>query len=150
MQQVHAIESHQDKHEVEHVDEKAGGLDDVAAVTADGAGLLKSRFDEMSILKTLWVFRRVVLVTLAVYTGYMCEGFEVSEHKAVVADLSSERVVRSLRTVVSSRSLERVAAMETSETLTRLGVSRTGRGKTCKTWTDSSLVLERAAGWWRD
>jgi MFS transporter, SP family, general alpha glucoside:H+ symporter len=42
-------------------------------------GLVKSRFDELSIPRTLWVFKRVVLVTLAVYTGYVCEGFEVSE-----------------------------------------------------------------------
>jgi SP family general alpha glucoside:H+ symporter-like MFS transporter len=42
-------------------------------------GLVKSRFDELSIPRTLWVFKRVVLVSLAVYTGYVCEGFEVSE-----------------------------------------------------------------------
>ena len=41
-------------------------------------GLVKSRYDELSIPQTLWVFRRAVLVTLAVYTGYVCEGFEVS------------------------------------------------------------------------
>jgi SP family general alpha glucoside:H+ symporter-like MFS transporter len=73
MQQV---ESHQEKLDTQHV-EKIDGFDNVAMVTAEGAGLLKSRFDEMSIPRTLWVFRRVVLVTLAVYTGYMCEGFEV-------------------------------------------------------------------------
>lgn len=49
-------------------------------VTKDeGYGLVKSRFDELSIPRTLWVFRRVVLVSLAVYTGYVCEGFEVSK-----------------------------------------------------------------------
>jgi SP family general alpha glucoside:H+ symporter-like MFS transporter len=56
--------------------------DNVAAddVTKDEAfGLVKSRFDELSIPRTLWVFRRVVLVSLAVYTGYVCEGFEVSQ-----------------------------------------------------------------------
>ncbi len=46
----------------------------------DSYGLVKSRFDELSIPRTLWVFKRVVLVSLAVYTGYVCEGFEVSEH----------------------------------------------------------------------
>lgn len=40
-------------------------------------GLVKSRYDELSILRTLWVFKRVVFVSLAVYTGYICEGFEV-------------------------------------------------------------------------
>ena len=43
----------------------------------DSYGLVKSRYDELSIPRTLWVFRRVLLVTLAVYTGYVCEGFEV-------------------------------------------------------------------------
>ena len=42
-------------------------------------GLVKSRYDELSISRTLWVFRRSVLVCLAVYTGYVCEGFEVSK-----------------------------------------------------------------------
>jgi hypothetical protein len=56
-------------------------------------GLRKSRFDDLSIPRTLWVFRRTVLVVLSVYTGksdlnvmndilscvgYLCEGFEVS------------------------------------------------------------------------
>lgn len=45
----------------------------------DSYGLVKSRFDELSIPRTLWVFKRVVLVSLSVYTGYFCEGFEVSE-----------------------------------------------------------------------
>lgn len=40
-------------------------------------GLVKSRFDELSLPRTLWVFRRVFLVVLSVYTGYVCEGFEV-------------------------------------------------------------------------
>ena len=46
--------------------------------TLQGHGLLKSRFDDLSLWRTLWVFRRSALITLAVYTGYMCEGFEVS------------------------------------------------------------------------
>lgn len=66
-----------EKHDVTHV-ENLGLGDEALGVTVDGNGLLKSRFDELSIPRTLWVFRRVVLVTLAVYTGYMCEGFEVS------------------------------------------------------------------------
>lgn len=44
----------------------------------DTYGLSKSRFDELSLPRTLWVFKRSVLVSLAVYTGYVCEGFEVS------------------------------------------------------------------------
>lgn len=50
----------------EHVDEKA--------IESD---LLKSRFDEMSIPRTLWVFRRAAFYVFLVYTGYFCEGFEV-------------------------------------------------------------------------
>jgi SP family general alpha glucoside:H+ symporter-like MFS transporter len=66
-----------DKAAIDHV-EKLGLDGEAAAVTYTGQGLLKSRFDEMSIPRTIWVFRRSVLVVLAVYTGYMCEGFEVS------------------------------------------------------------------------
>lgn len=56
------------------------GIDDVKNVDGyDLYGLVKSRYDELSIFRTLWVFKRVILVSLAVYTGYICEGFEVSE-----------------------------------------------------------------------
>lgn len=44
----------------------------------DSYGLVKSTFDELSIPQTLWAFKRVILISLAVYTGYVCEGFEVS------------------------------------------------------------------------
>lgn len=40
--------------------------------------LLKSRFDEMSIPRTLWVFRKSAFCVFSVYMGYLCEGFEVS------------------------------------------------------------------------
>jgi SP family general alpha glucoside:H+ symporter-like MFS transporter len=56
--------------------------DDIDLIKVDGYdsyGLVKSRYDELSIPRTLWVFKRVVLVSLAVYTGYVCEGFEVSK-----------------------------------------------------------------------
>jgi hypothetical protein len=32
-------------------------------------GLRKSRFDNLSIPRTIWVFRRTVLIVLSVYTG---------------------------------------------------------------------------------
>jgi hypothetical protein len=51
--------------------------DNVKVDGYDSYGLVKSTFDELSIPRTLWVFRRVTLVSLAVYTGYICEGFEV-------------------------------------------------------------------------
>lgn len=57
---------------------QADGIDMAKIDGYDSYGLLKSRYDELSIPRTLWVFKRVVLVSLAVYTGYVCEGFEVS------------------------------------------------------------------------
>ena len=39
--------------------------------------LRKSRLDDLSIPRTLWVFRRAVFFTFCVYTGFLCEGFEV-------------------------------------------------------------------------
>lgn len=58
------------------------GADTIGITEVDGYesyGLVKSRFDELSLPRTLWVFKRVILIILAVYTGYVCEGFEVSE-----------------------------------------------------------------------
>ncbi|KXS93736.1 hypothetical protein AC578_994 [Pseudocercospora eumusae] len=62
---------------------------DPAAATEDkidSYGLLKSRYDELSILRTLWVFKRVIIVSLAVYTGYLCEGFELNAGGSVIAN----------------------------------------------------------------
>lgn len=54
-------------------------VEDGAKIDVHGPyGLVKSRYDELSIPRTLWVFKRVILISLAVYTGYVCEGFEVS------------------------------------------------------------------------
>lgn len=74
-----------EKQAVEHVEQLHLG-EDATAATISGQGLLKSRFDDLSILRTLWVFRRAALVTLAVYTGYMCEGFELGAGGSVVAN----------------------------------------------------------------
>ena len=57
-----------------------------AAAAMEGYALSKSRFDQLSIPRTLWVFRRAVLVCLAVYTGYVCEGFELGAGGSVVAN----------------------------------------------------------------
>ncbi|KAM0229889.1 hypothetical protein ACHAPO_009611 [Fusarium lateritium] len=48
--------------------------------------LVKSKFDDLSIPRTVWVFRRVVLVALAVYTGYVCEGFELKIGNNIIAN----------------------------------------------------------------
>lgn len=62
-------------------------VDDITKIDEyDSYGLVKSRFDELSIPRTLWVFKRVVLVSLAVYTGYVCEGFELGAGGSIVAN----------------------------------------------------------------
>ncbi|KAK2128962.1 hypothetical protein NOF04DRAFT_1183665 [Fusarium oxysporum II5] len=48
--------------------------------------LVKSKFDNLSIPRTVWVFRRVALVALAVYTGYVCEGFELKIGNNIIAN----------------------------------------------------------------
>lgn len=68
-----------EKHEEVRLEGARADLDDVKIDGYDSYGLVKSRYDELSIPRTLWVFKRVVLVSLAVYTGYVCEGFEVSQ-----------------------------------------------------------------------
>jgi hypothetical protein len=60
---------------IQHVENHDAGLE-----TEVYQARYKSRFDELSIPRTLWIFRRTVLVCLAVYTGYVCEGFEVGRH----------------------------------------------------------------------
>jgi SP family general alpha glucoside:H+ symporter-like MFS transporter len=67
---------------VTHLEGISGDFDDVKAEIDgyDSYGLVKSTFDELSIPRTLWTFKRVILISLAVYTGYVCEGFEVSKN----------------------------------------------------------------------
>ncbi|KAL1891069.1 hypothetical protein Sste5346_007894 [Sporothrix stenoceras] len=48
--------------------------------------LLKSKYSELSVAHTLWVFKRVALLSIAVYTGYVCEGFELSSSGSVIAN----------------------------------------------------------------
>jgi MFS transporter, SP family, general alpha glucoside:H+ symporter len=67
-----------EKHEEVRLEGVRADIDDVKVDGYDSYGLVKSRYDELSIPRTLWVFKRVILVSLAVYTGYVCEGFEVS------------------------------------------------------------------------
>ncbi len=55
----------------------SGTVENISMGGYDSYGLVKSTFDDLSIPRTLWVFRRVTLVALAIYTGYVCEGFEV-------------------------------------------------------------------------
>ncbi len=72
------VTSTPEKTGVAHLEGTGMDVDDVAKVDEYSSyGLVKSRFDELSILSTLWVFKRVVLVSLAVYTGYVCEEVRV-------------------------------------------------------------------------
>ncbi|RAO72321.1 uncharacterized protein BHQ10_008333 [Talaromyces amestolkiae] len=52
----------------------------------ESPNLVKSTFDELSIPQTLWAFKRVILISLAVYTGYVCEGFELGAGGSIIAN----------------------------------------------------------------
>ncbi|KYG43064.1 hypothetical protein M433DRAFT_72503 [Acidomyces richmondensis BFW] len=76
-----------EKPEVAHLESAQDNIEEITTVGEKNPnGLLKSRFDELSIPRTLWVFKRVVLVSLAVYTGYVCEGFELTSSGTVIAN----------------------------------------------------------------
>jgi MFS transporter, SP family, general alpha glucoside:H+ symporter len=81
-----ATTSPSEKHEEMRIEGARTDLDDVKVDGYDSYGLVKSRYDELSIPRTLWVFKRVVLVSLAVYTGYVCEGFELGAGGSVIAN----------------------------------------------------------------
>jgi len=55
-------------HPMDLHDEKTNDIDHKEVAEVD-YGLRKSRFDDLSIPRTLWVFRKTVLVVLSVYTG---------------------------------------------------------------------------------
>jgi hypothetical protein len=70
---------------VSHLEGMPANMDEITKVDGyDGNGLVKSTFDQLSILQTLWAFKRVILISLAVYTGYVCEGFEVSNNNPLL------------------------------------------------------------------
>jgi hypothetical protein len=76
------VTNRSEKDGVSHLESMPANVDEITT-KVDGYynyGLVKSTFDELSIPQTLWAFKRVILVSLAVYTGYICEGFEVSSH----------------------------------------------------------------------
>lgn len=60
--------SQMDEKHIDLHDEKVNGIDHKELAEVD-YGLRKSRFDDLSIPRTLWVFRKTVLVVLSVYTG---------------------------------------------------------------------------------
>ena len=50
----------------------------VRVAALEGNGLVKSPFDTLSIVKTVWVFRTSILYCLCFSTAGIFEGFEVS------------------------------------------------------------------------
>lgn len=48
----------------------------------ESEGLVKSRFDELTVWQALKTFRRSLIFTFIVYTGYIVDGFEVSRGAA--------------------------------------------------------------------
>lgn len=69
-----------EKEDVSHLESMPTNTEEITMKidAFERSNLVKSTFDELSIPQTLWAFKRVILISLAVYTGYVCEGFEVS------------------------------------------------------------------------
>ncbi|CAK9784067.1 MFS general substrate transporter [Cutaneotrichosporon oleaginosum] len=67
------------------VDEK-GSLAEVTVAALEGEGLVKSRFDQLTIREALWVFRRSLVVCFFVFTGRMLEYFEIVMSGAILAN----------------------------------------------------------------
>ncbi|WOO85967.1 MFS transporter fmqE [Vanrija pseudolonga] len=74
------------EHEKQPVDTHIEKVDDPNQDHDQSNDLLKSRYDNLSIPRTLWLFRRSVFFVLMLYTGYMCEGFELGAGGSIVAN----------------------------------------------------------------
>lgn len=73
---------------ISHVEEQ-NVIDDFSQAKVDGYvsyGLAKSRFDNLTIPQTIWTFKRVIIIIISVYTGYICEGFELNSSGSVIAN----------------------------------------------------------------
>lgn len=53
-------------------------LDGTRVAALKGDGLVKSRFDELSVWHNVWLFRKAALYCFFVYTGSLLEFYEVS------------------------------------------------------------------------
>ncbi|ERS95286.1 hypothetical protein HMPREF1624_08164 [Sporothrix schenckii ATCC 58251] len=76
-----------EKPAIGHVEQSV--LEEIGHAKVDGYvsyGLAKSRFDNLTIPQTIWTFKRVVLIIISVYTGYICEGFELNSSGSVIAN----------------------------------------------------------------
>lgn len=76
-QQLNSEEIKAYQEHIEHGDREVDTKDDITKEADVAPRLTKSRFDELGLWRTLWVFRRAALCCLSVYTGFLCEGFEV-------------------------------------------------------------------------
>lgn len=65
--------------QVAHLESSVTRDEDLKHAALDGQGVLKSRFDELPILTCLWTFRRAAFFCFLLFTGAMCDGFEVRE-----------------------------------------------------------------------
>ena len=76
------MKSPQEKSNIVHIDdiddvkpgEKVGGI---SLAAYEGRGILKSRFDELSIPATVWVFRKTCLFCFLAYTLNMIDAWQV-------------------------------------------------------------------------
>ncbi|CAK7227666.1 hypothetical protein SEUCBS140593_006653 [Sporothrix eucalyptigena] len=82
-----ATDTNTEKPAFGHVEQSV--LEEIGHAKVDGYesyGLAKSRFDNLTIPQTIWKFKRVVLIIISVYTGYICEGFELNSSGSVIAN----------------------------------------------------------------
>lgn len=59
---------------------------DGQATPVPGEGLVKSRYDHLTIRQSLWTFRRSLLVCFCVFTGRMLEFFEIVMSGGILAN----------------------------------------------------------------
>ena len=64
--------------DTKNIDQQQSEYIDIHAVAEQRNDLLKSRHDELSIVQTVWVFRRVTIFAFMIYTLNMLDGWQVS------------------------------------------------------------------------
>lgn len=77
---------HREYADMEDAADEKGSVAEVYVAALDGDGLVKSRFDQLSITQALWVFRRSLLICFCVFTGRMLEYFEIVMSGAILAN----------------------------------------------------------------
>ena len=72
----------ENKNDVQHLSE----LPSAEARDEESAGLLKSRFDHLPLLQTLWIFRRAAIYCFISFTWQMLDGWEVNLSGTLIAN----------------------------------------------------------------